>query len=1687
MSFSSSMRGCAGLKQRVSIIAIIAMFFSLIPFTPAQAVGGYTLTLTISPTHVTQTQDVTITVESTTALDGPPSIVIEKPDETTVSVGATQQSDTTWTATYPVEASTTPNGTYNLTVTGTIGSVEAITTSSFDVAMGTIEGTVYDGTAETTVALESCEVQLYDQASKSPPISYAFTGGSGNKYRFTGLAPGDYWVQAPRSGTLPLKAASAKTKVVVSENTTSTAGLALRNPSLTGTVVDPNGNPVSSVRVEAHNKDWTESVEDFTDADGHFALAPVTSDTYGIVARPQLDSGFANSETKVISLSSATQALSDPLELRQIMITGQVLPPTGSTGVSDVGVMIHNENWSYQEESFTDDDGYFYFGAITAGSYKVEAFPGPGSAYCQATPTDVTITGETQTIAAIRLSLPSIIGTVVNPDESGTPASGAFVEVHNSDWSICMGTQVNNEETGEYQIGGLPAGTYKIRANPGQSSPYSCSVEQTVTVSSESAQTINMTLTSPTIVGKVVDGDSNAVRNANVVLHTSNWQTVYFSQPTGNNGRFALGGIAAGTYQLEINPPWERPDLIRPDALTVEVSADSTYTITGGACTTTTVGGLPAIQVAFAKASKTIEGAVTKTGGSPIKNAQVFAFKEQGCGFANTTTNSDGTYSLGVSGGKWKVSIEPNKESTTTIDWAYTGQPRPVTFSESSTPETSTVNFEVTAASAIVIGRVLAPDETTTVQQAHVELRSANGQGSGGQPNENGEFSINVPAGTYQLMTFLPPDSPYGSSSPQAITTNESGTIDVGDIILTSKNCQIKGIVRGPSGQGVSDAAINAMQPRGGFTQTTTGSDGTFTLNVSPGTWEVMLEPTSEASYVYSGPPVRVTVGNSEIKTGVSFSVVYADSTIQGRVVDGNGDTMTDLYGFACASTDNGGYGGPLEAGRFELSVPAGTYDIGGGFPPGTPYSLSSANDTSVATGETKVVELTVVENDRTISGVILDSNGDTVTADSLFVEVFAMNGTGTFQHAVAEKNGVTGAWEYSLSVSDGEWRIGYFVDKDSGYLGRPPVDEDSAVTVDGNETYDITLYSASATISGRVTNPDGNGLPYVFVFAQEPKDNNGSGRSRFFTDTMTDANGYYTLGVPAGSYQVGSGMPPSKMKTSAYVYPELKNITVADSETETVNIQYGSADSALAGSVTLGGSGVDALVWAWSENGRYAETDASDDGSYTIPVKGDETWHVGAKYKDGDGFYIADETEVDVSASSTETVNLALKTSTASVPDAVSITFSSGEMKIIELSNGTKIQIPAGALASSGNVSVMAQPEVGLRKQKDAQPVGIGYELTALDSNGQEISDFISAVTITFPYDPNDLPEGTTADDLVPAYWDDNSGTWQKVDSAVIDAENHTITVQVTHFSLWGNISKSSASTSDDQQDDTSDNPGGGGSGSVSISAPTGLNAIAVPSAKTISVSWDASNGTNLDGYYLYRSLTDKVADAVKLATIAKGTTTYSDSAITDGKTYYYWISAYDTSNQESSKSGPASAVAGQIEVSFTDLLDTHWAKQYISTLVSKGIIAGYSDKTFRPSKTVTRAEFAKMVCLAKGWQLTNPATASFSDVAKTDWSYSYIETVKANGAIDGYKDGSFRPGNQITRAEIAKIMATAQGLTSGASNLIDIDDSWAKAYINACVQAGIVSGYGNGTFKPGANATRAEAAKMIYAIVQQ
>ncbi|MEK0315050.1 InlB B-repeat-containing protein [Cohnella sp. 56] len=182
-----------------------------------------------------------------------------------------------------------------------------------------------------------------------------------------------------------------------------------------------------------------------------------------------------------------------------------------------------------------------------------------------------------------------------------------------------------------------------------------------------------------------------------------------------------------------------------------------------------------------------------------------------------------------------------------------------------------------------------------------------------------------------------------------------------------------------------------------------------------------------------------------------------------------------------------------------------------------------------------------------------------------------------------------------------------------------------------------------------------------------------------------------------------------------------------------------------------------------------------------------------------------------------------------------------------------------------------------------------------------------------------------------------------------------------------------------------------------------------------------------------------------------------------------------------------------GLTEVSFSDIA-AHWAEASIKQAVSAGIVKGYPDNTFKPGRTVTRAEFAVMLMNALKPQ-GDGAALTFTDKEKIgSWAQKSIAQAVYAGIISGYEDGSFRPNAEITRAEMAAMIAKALGLgltggTNETPGFVDDKDipDWAKGAVATIKNLGIIQGKGANQFAPGDKMTRAEAVTVLLKMLEQ
>ncbi len=153
---------------------------------------------------------------------------------------------------------------------------------------------------------------------------------------------------------------------------------------------------------------------------------------------------------------------------------------------------------------------------------------------------------------------------------------------------------------------------------------------------------------------------------------------------------------------------------------------------------------------------------------------------------------------------------------------------------------------------------------------------------------------------------------------------------------------------------------------------------------------------------------------------------------------------------------------------------------------------------------------------------------------------------------------------------------------------------------------------------------------------------------------------------------------------------------------------------------------------------------------------------------------------------------------------------------------------------------------------------------------------------------------------------------------------------------------------------------------------------------------------------------------------------------------------------------------------------------------------VFGYEDDTVRPNNDITREEVATIFYRlltdpARDAYFTDKN--NFPDVESGRWSNKAISTLSNAGIISGYpEDGTFRPANPITRAEFASIVSRFDSLNyNGDNKFNDISGHWASNFINAASEKGWISGYPDGSFKPQNNITRAEAITLINNVLNR
>lgn len=188
---------------------------------------------------------------------------------------------------------------------------------------------------------------------------------------------------------------------------------------------------------------------------------------------------------------------------------------------------------------------------------------------------------------------------------------------------------------------------------------------------------------------------------------------------------------------------------------------------------------------------------------------------------------------------------------------------------------------------------------------------------------------------------------------------------------------------------------------------------------------------------------------------------------------------------------------------------------------------------------------------------------------------------------------------------------------------------------------------------------------------------------------------------------------------------------------------------------------------------------------------------------------------------------------------------------------------------------------------------------------------------------------------------------------------------------------------------------------------------------------------------------------------------------------------------------SAPSPVVPVHPAVIFDDIGHVSWASEAITELYKKGILNGVADKTFDPDSYVTREQFVKLLVLAFNVNTNGDIKAEFKDVDQTQWYAKYITLATTNGIASGRGDGTFGIGETLTRQDAATLLyrlvkpQEAENVPDFGFGDKDNISKYALDAVNYLASKNVINGVGNGNFEPMSLCTRAQAAKIIYAVL--
>ncbi|MBI5022879.1 MAG: carboxypeptidase regulatory-like domain-containing protein [Candidatus Magasanikbacteria bacterium] len=856
-------------------------------------------------------------------------------------------------------------------------------------------------------------------------------------------------------------------------------------------------------------------------------------------------------------------------------------------------------------------------------------------------------------------------------------------------------------------------------------------------------------------------------------------------------------------------------------------------------------------------ANKTIKFTVKDASSNAIANANVFAYSPAGGSGNDTAANADGTGSLNLSYGSYKIGASVSgmpggversiliKDDGGADKMFVDGSSTGIALSSMTS---ASLTLTISKPSYTISGQVT--DGTNPVANAPVNAYRTDGPGhSETFTNSSGNYTLYVANGIWKVQAFAPD---YGKLPEKTVTISgssssgqnfEPNTSSVNYATITKSvgnDADADGVF--DSGEGTSNVQIIVQGTTGdlnndGDTSDTgentsyinsvmTDTNGSSTLKLPPGTYTMTAFSPTQGEMSSSTQSIVVN-GAGTVATAPYDILAPKTGAVTINILDSSGNATSSVQ----AVVEFMQIGGKTDKVESWSGVASSTISL-------PQYDVANALNAVTSTNPTNMYLMNV-----TIPGVS-DSSLNVSGADSNTV--------------LATSTAASGYWK---------------------------------VEVDANtESINIRL-PAINYVSGTVKDADGTAVPGATVHLENSSTNEK-------VDVLADTSGNYSAKVSNATYLV-SATKDGYIDTASSVAISASG-ALADSATTMTAAAY-----TISGTITAGSSAASgATVRAEKLGGGIVTATTATDGTYSLKVI-NGNWKISAA---ADGYTESTYSSiVAVSGANVSGKDITLSTTATSLSGSTSQSLTpqnGGSMN--DSSAGVSVNSSEGALANSANPYSLNEKEVSNVVGGNAgTPVsGEAKTVSSYDNDGNAVTLLNSDVSVGASYSNSVMTTALGALTLVKlekvnmASWDDTADNWQTLPTTIgykdssgkfiepsASASTLAYTGQTSHFSSFNPIAPSDG---------------------MAPSAPA--NVAAVAGNATVSITWTANSEGDLQGYDIYRSST---ANGTFSSLGSATTNSYTDSSAVNGSTYYYRITATDTGGLESEFSSASNSAA--------------------------------------------------------------------------------------------------------------------------------------------------------------------------------